>query len=294
MRTTFYLATRTIGTIGIVFLGFAMLVPAPADAQQQPLITQDPATIGTGNVLLRGEFGYARDTFYPLSGLTGNLSQLPIFGINVGLGPIADLVISGGPYDRLTITSRAAGPFAADLNSAVLSGKVTHAVDDISIGTRITLVPEASVRPAVGFSFSVRLPNAKHPSGLGQDTTDFSASMLSGKSIGAVRVLGNLGFTIMSEPTDEPKQNDVLTYGAAASLHVARHMELVSEVNGRWSVRNGVAPIGTESRSRAQIGAAYTRGHLRYDTAVFSGLTPIDPSIGVSAGLSVLFHAFTP
>jgi hypothetical protein len=283
-----------VRAISVIFIVAATLVPAPADAQQQPLLTQDPATIGTGNVLLRGEFSYASDTFYPLAGLTGNLAQLPVFGINVGVGPIADLEISGGPYDRLTITGRGAGPFTADLSGAVMSGSVTHDVEDISIGTRITIVPEASVRPAVGFLFSVRLPNAKHPSGLGQDTTDFSASMLSGKSIGAVRVLGNLGFTIMSEPTNEPKQNDVLTYGAAASLKVARHMELVTEVNGRWSVRNGVAPIGTESRGRAQAGGAYTRGHIRYDAAVFVGLTPIDPSIGVSAGLSVLFHAFTP
>jgi hypothetical protein len=280
--------------ISVFFVAAATLFPAPADAQQQLLNTQDPTTIGTGNVLLRGEFSYATNTFYPLSGLTGNLSQLPIFGINIGLGPIADLVISGGPYDRLTITGRAPGPFAADLSSVIMSSNVTNDVDDISIGTRITIVPEASMRPAVGFSFSVRLPNAKHPSGLGQDTTDFSASMLSGKSIGVVRVLGNLGFTIMSEPTNEPKQNDVLTYGAAASLRVASHMELVTEVNGRWSVRNGVAPIGTESRGRAQAGGAYTRGHLRYDAAVFVGLTPIDPSFGVSAGLSVLFHAFTP
>jgi hypothetical protein len=42
------------------------------------------------------------------------------------------------------------------------------------------------------------------------------------------------------------------------------------------------------------VGGAYTRGHLRYDAAVFFGLTPIDPSVGMSAGLSVLFHAFTP
>ena len=79
-----------------------------------------------------------------------------------------------------------------------------------------------------------------------------------------------------------------------ASLHVTPRTELVGEVNGRVSVRNGVAPVGTESRGRAQAGVAYTRGHLRYDAGVFAGLTPIDPSFGVSAGVSVLFHAFSP
>jgi hypothetical protein len=280
-----------IRAFGVVFVVAATLVPAPADAQQQPLLTQDPATIGTGNVLLRGEVSYSSDAFYPLSGLTGNLWQLPVFGIDVGIGPIADLQLSGGPYDRLSITRRAAAPFSGDL---VVTGNSTYDVDDLSIGTKITLVPEGVERPALAFRFSVRLPNSKHTSGLGQDTTDFSASVLPGKTMGPLRAFGNIGFAILSEPANGPKQNDVVTYGVAASLKFAPHMELVSEVNGRWSVRNGVAPIGTESRSRAQVGGAYTRGHLRYDAAVFFGLTPIDPSIGVSAGLSVLFHAFTP
>jgi hypothetical protein len=280
-----------IKAISALFVAAATLVPAPADAQEQPLLTQDPATIGTGNILLRGEVSYSSDAFFPLSGLTGNLWQLPVFGIDVGIGPIADLQLSGGPYDRLSITRRAAAPFSGDL---VVTGNSTYDVDDLSIGTKITLVPEGVERPALAFRFSVRLPNSKHTSGLGQDTTDFSASVLPGKTMGPLRAFGNIGFAILSEPANGPKQNDVVTYGAAASLKFARHLELVGEVNGRWSVRNGVAPIGTESRSRAQVGGAYTRGHLRYDAAMFFGLTPIDPSIGVSAGLSVLFHAFTP
>ena len=264
---------------------------APAAAQQQPLVTQDPATIGAGNVLLRSEFSYSSDDFYPLSGLTGNLWQLPVFGIDVGLGPIADLQLTGGVYDRLSITRRATAPFS-DVITA--TGDTTHAVDDLSIGAKITIVPEAQGRPAIAFRFAVRLPNAKHESGLGQDTTDFSASLPVGKTVGPLRVLGNIGFTIMSEPADGTKQNDVLTYGAALSLRLAPHAELVSEVNGRWSTRNGVAPIGTESRSRAQVGGAYTRGRVRCDAAVFVGLTPTDPTIGVSAGVSYLFHAFSP
>ena len=288
MRISSYFLIRAFG---VVFVVVATLVPAPADAQQQPLLTQDPATIGTGNVLLRGEVSYSSDAFYPLSGLTGNLWQLPVFGIDVGIGPIADLQLSGGPNDRLSITRRAAAPFSGDL---VVTGNSTYDVDDLSIGTKITLVPEGVERPALAFRFSVRLPNSKHTSGLGQDTTDFSASVLPGKTMGPLRAFGNIGFAILSEPANGPKQNDVVTYGVAASLKFAPHMEFVSEVNGRWSVRNGVAPIGTESRSRAQVGGAYTRGHLRYDAAVFFGLTPIDPSVGMSAGLSVLFHAFTP
>ena len=241
-------------------------------------------------MFLRSEFSYSRGDFYPLTGLTGNLWQLPVFGVDVGLGPIADLQLAGGPYDRLSITDRAAAPFSDIVH---VTGDTAHDVDDLTIGTKIRLVPEGRELPAIGFRFWVRLPNAKRQSGIGQDTTDFSASLLSGKTMGPVRVLANGGLAIMSEATNELKQNDVLTYGAAASLRIAPRAELVSEVNGRWSTRNGVAPIGTESRGRAQVGGAYTRGRFRYDAAVFFGLTPIDPSVGVSAGVSVLFSAFS-
>jgi hypothetical protein len=267
-----------------------MAAAAPAEAQQQPLVTQDPQTIGGGQVLLRSEFSYSRGDVYPLTGLTGNLWQLPVFGADVGVGPIADLQLTGGPYDRLSITDRATGPFSGIVH---VTGDTTHDVDDLTIGAKIRIAPEARERPAIGFRFYARLPNAKRQSGIGQDTTDFSASLLAGKTIGPVRVLGNSGLTIMSEPTNELKQNDVLTYGAAASLRLLSHAELASEVNGRWSTRNGVAPIGTESRSRAQVGGACTFGRLRYDLGVFFGLTPIDPGVGVSAGVSILFSAFS-
>ena len=274
----------------MVVLALAALVPAAPAAAQQPLATQDPQTIGGGQVLVRSEFSYSWGDVYPLTGLTGNLWQLPVLGVDVGLGPIADLQIAGGPYDRLSITNRAAAPFSAIVDVA---GDTAHAVEDLSIGTKIRLLDETEGRPAIGFRFSVRLPNAKRQEGIGQDTTDFSASLLSGKTIGPVRMLANVGLTIMSEPTNELKQNDVLTYGAAASVSVAPHVELVSDVNGRWSTRPGVAPLGTESRGRALVGGAYTRGRMRYDAAVFIGLTPNDPSAGVSAGVSVLFHAFS-
>jgi hypothetical protein len=263
---------------------------AAPSAQQRPLETQDPEPIGTGRILIETGVTYARDMFYPLSGLEGNLWQLPVIGLDVGLSPIADLQITGGPYDRLSITDRRAAP----LESLVAAtGDTTHDVDDLNIGTKIRLVPETAGRPGIGFRFSVRLPNAKHRSGLGQDTTDFSASLLAGKAMAALRVVGNLGFTIMSEPLNAAKQNDVITYGASLAQQIGHGAALVGEVNGRWSTRNGIAPIGTESRGIATVGGRYTVGSSRLDAAAFFGLTPIDPTIGVKVGWTYVFTAFS-
>jgi hypothetical protein len=275
-----------------LFVLFALTHALSATAQQRPAQTQDPETIGTGHVLVEAGISYADDEYYTLSGLRGNLWQLPVIGLAVGLSPIADLQLTGGPYDLMSITSR---NLAAPLASLVTAtGDTTHAVDDLNIGTKIRLVPEAPGRPGIGFRFSVRLPNAKHESGLGQDTTDFSASLLAGKTIGSLRVVGNGGFTIMSEPLDAAKQNDVLTYGLSVAQRVRRDVDLVADINGRWSTRSGVAPIGTESRGIVTLGGRYTRGSTRFDAGAIIGLTSIDPTIGVTIGVTYVFTAFSP
>src|ERR1700687_2202457 len=268
----------------------ALMHAPPASAQQRPLRTEDPETIGTGHVLLEAGVSYARDLFYPLSGLKGNLWQLPVIGLDVGLSPIADLQITGGPYNRLSITDRRAAPLASLITA---TGATTHDVDDLAIGAKIRAVPETTGRPALGFSFSVRLPNAKHKSGLGQDTTDFSASLLAGKTIAPLRVAGNIGFTIMSEPLNSLKQNDVITYGLSFAQPVGRDAAFVGDVKGRWSARNGIPPVGTESRGTVTAGGRYTRGSIRLDAGAFFGLTSVDPTIGLTTGFTYLFNAFT-
>jgi len=268
----------------------AAMHATPIAAQERPLETQDPEPVGSGHVLVQAGVSAARNAVYPLSGLTGNLWQLPVIGFAIGLSPIADLQLTGGPYNRLQITSRSNAPLSSLVTA---TGDTTHAVEDLVIGTKIRLVPEAVGRPSVGFRFSVRLPNAKHESGLGQDTTDFSASLLSGKTIGALRVVGNFGFTIMSEPLDAAKQNDVVTYGLSFLRSIRPEVDVVGEVNGRWSTRGGVAPIGTESRSTMTVGGRYTRGPMRVDAAAMVGLTALDPTIGVKVGWTYIFRAFT-
>jgi hypothetical protein len=261
----------------------------PCAAQQRPLVTEDPESIGAGRVLIEGGIDFAHNQEYPLSGLKGNLWRLPTIGISVGLSSIAELQIDGGPYDVLTITERRPAPLASLVTA---TGTSTHAVDDIMIGTKIRLAPETVSRPSFGFRFATRLPNAKHESGLGQDTTDFYASILSAKTVQSIRIVGNLGFAIMSEPLDSTKQNDVLTYGASFARAMTTATELVGELNGRVSTRNGIAPIGTESRGTLKLGGRYTRGAVRFDGGVFFGLTTVDPTIGLTAGFTYVFDAF--
>src|SRR3954462_13458488 len=66
---------------------FAALA-SPAAAQQRPLVTEDPETIGSGLVLIEGGFNYENDILFPVSGLEGNLIRLPTVGLSFGLSSI--------------------------------------------------------------------------------------------------------------------------------------------------------------------------------------------------------------
>ena len=65
--------TRTI----LLAATLAFACATPTLAQQRPLVTEDPETIGSGLVLIEGGLDYENDIQYPVSGLQGNLIRLP-------------------------------------------------------------------------------------------------------------------------------------------------------------------------------------------------------------------------
>jgi hypothetical protein len=266
-----------------------LLCPAIAFAQQRPLVTEDPETIGAGRVLLEGGFDYGRQVDYPASGLTGNLLRFPLVGVSIGISSIAEVQIDGGIHNRLSITNRQPAPLS-DLVTE--TGDKTSDVEDIVIGTKIRIVPETASRPSFGFRFATRLPNAGNESGLGLDTTDFYAQILGAKTVQSVRVVGNIGLGILGDSTRGDQQNDVLTYGFSMARALTQQAELVGEINGRISTREGGPPPGTESRGIVRLGARYTLGTWRGDAAVLFGVTSSDPSIGFAAGFTWVFNAF--
>jgi hypothetical protein len=263
---------------------------ASAQAQQRPLLTEDPETIGAGLVLLEGGVDNQREVFYPASGLQGNLLRLPTLGVSFGISSIAELQIDGGLYNRLSITSREDAPLSNQLD---FTGNSTHAVEDIVVATKIRVLSETASRPAFGIRLATKLPNASNESGLGLDTTDFYVAGLVGKTVQSIRFVGNLGLGILGDPVRGDRQNDVLTFGASVARAVRQGLEIVGEINGRLDTRSGAAPVGTESRGAMRIGGRFTRSTVRADAGLIFGMTSKDPSIGVTAGLTWVFKGFT-
>ena len=267
-----------------------LLSGAPVSAQQRPLVTEDPETIGAGLILIEGGIDQHREVFYPLSGLTGNLLKLPTLGVSFGISSIAELQIDGGFYNRLTITSREAAPLSNQLD---FTGDRTSAVEDLVVATKIRLLSETAGRPSFGVRFATRLPNASNESGLGLDTTDFFVSGLVGKTVQSIRFVGNAGLGILADPTRGDRQNDVLTYGVSVARAVRQGLEVVGEINGRLNTREGDPPAGTESRGQFRVGGRFTRSTVRVDAGLIVGMTSRDPKVGLTAGVTWVFKGFT-
>lgn len=276
----------------IVLFGMmiGLLSGGRAEAQQRPLVTEDPETIGSGLVLLEAGVDHQREIFYPVSGLTGNLLRLPTLGASFGVSSIAEIQVDGGLYNRLTVTDREDAPLSSLLD---FTGDRTTSVEDLVIGTKLRLLSETSGRPAVGVRFATKLPNASNESGIGLDTTDFFASLLIGKTVQSIRVVGNVGVGVLASPTQGDRQNDVLTYGLSLARAVRQGLEVVGEVNGHLDVRDAEPPPGTDTRGAMRVGGRFTSGTVRVDAGLILGMTSRDPSIGFTAGLTWVFRGFT-
>jgi hypothetical protein len=278
--------TRSVGVAAAVWL-LMTCTPGRAEAQQRPLVTEDPESIGAGRIMLEAGFDWGQDETFPASGLSGNLWRMPTVGVSFGISSIAELQIDTG-YQWLSIDERQPAPFA-DL---VEPGDSTSAVLDVVVATKVRFVSESGGRPGFAVRFATKLPNASNESGLGLDTTDFLATLLVGKTAGSVRIVGNIGMGILGDPTRGDKQNDVLLYGVSVARAFTERAELVGELNGRAHTAGGEAPPGTESRGQVRFGGRYTRGAVRFDAALVAGLTSDDASIGFSTGLTYVFNAF--
>jgi hypothetical protein len=232
---------------------------------------------------------YGTDVDYPVSVLTGNLLRVPLIGVSVGISSIAELQFDGGFYNRLAVSERRDAPLSSLVTA---TGDTTSSVEDLVIATKVRLLGERERRPAFGVRFATKLPNASNESGLGLDTTDFTASLLVGKTVRSVRTVANGGFGILGDPVVGNRQSDVIMYGLSMARALTQAAEIVGEVNGRWDTRGDEPDRPSTTRGAVRLGARYTIGGWRGDAAILVGLTPADPDFGFAAGFTYVFNAF--
>lgn len=273
-----------------ILFGLLLAAVAPAAAQQRPLQTEDPETIGAGRVLIEAGLDYNRDVYFPISGLRGNHLIMPAFGVSLGVSSIAEIQFDWGLYQRLYITEQDSGaPFAKLL---VLDGDSTDDFDDIHIGAKVRLLAETARRPAMGSWFSTRLPNAGNESGLGKDVQDFASALTIGKTVQSVRVVANIGMMMVGNPVRAAAQDDLLIYSLSVARAISPRGEVVGEFVGRANFATIVTP-GAEDRGLLRFGTRYTTSGVRFDAGLLIGLTQRDPSVGLTGGFTWVFNGFS-
>ncbi|MEO8681002.1 MAG: hypothetical protein ABI665_18270 [Vicinamibacterales bacterium] len=272
-----------------VLLLAALLLVAPAAwAQQRPLVTEDPETVGAGHLLFETGVDYERDVFLPWSGLRGDILSVMPFGVSIGVSSIAEVQFDAGFYQKMTIKQRSPAPFTSIL---AIDGDTTTDVDDLNVGMKFRFLSETAGRPAMGFRFSTKLPNASNESGLGKDVQDFQTTIVVGKTIQSVRTVANVGLQILGDPTTPAKQDDLLIFGLSVARAISAKAEIVGEYVGRLNFGDIITP-GAEDRGAFRFGARFTQGVVRLDGALLIGATPRDPSFGFTAGVTWVLNAF--
>jgi hypothetical protein len=254
-----------------LLLFIILSLSVPLNAQQRPLITEDPRLIPDGAMVMESGLGYAHKAEFPLSGLTGEEISI-VNGINFGLGPRAEFQMNGV------------------LQSFVKVGeKWRNDWGDSSISTKIRIVPETSILPIISFRPTVTLPNSNDSRGIGTNSMNFFGNLLIGKSAGRGFIYGNVGLGILTDTLLVREQQDILTFGLAGVLPVNSRISLVSEWNG-WNNPRGNPSPGTESRSQIRLGMQIRTGTIRWDVAGTAGVTSLDPRGGVVFGMTKEFR----
>jgi hypothetical protein len=260
---------------------FCVCLTAAASAQQRPLVTEDPETVGVNRALVEAGLEWHKDQLYSAYGLTGDTVHVPTFGVSVGVSPSVEVQIDGGWFQHLTVNERKPATLTHVLD---FDGDHSSTLEDFTVATKIRLRPESETRPAVGVRFGTRLPTAKRESGLGLGTTDFFAAFLIAKTVRSVRTVGNVSFLVMGNPQGAQEAVHGLGYGVSVARALTNEFEIVLEVNGRPAPWGDATPAGLESRGAFRFAGRYTYKLFRIDLGTVIGITSRDPRFGLSLG----------
>jgi len=155
-----------------VWIAIAISVMAvPAMAQQRPLVTEDPETVGVNRVLVEGGMEFDKSQAYPAYGLTGDVTHGPTVGVSVGISPNAELQVDWGLLQRLHVTSQKIAPLSGTLR---FDGDNVSSLEDLTVATKLRLLSENEQHPGFGIRFGTKLPTSSKSSGLGLGTTGTS------------------------------------------------------------------------------------------------------------------------
>ena len=202
----------------------------------------------------------------------------PSIGISTGLGTRAEAQLR---WELLAIESD--------------GGSWKYGAGDARLFTKVRVFSESEYElswlPATAVHFGVKLPNASRADGFGTDETDVFGSVLLSRSLGPMRLHGNLGIGILGNPGPFGRQDDLILYDAAAVVPgLARWsdaaLSLFAEVGGG-------AESGPADRHRARLGARLDTESVAGYVGASAGLDDHSEDFGIRFGVIVRLRVFS-
>ncbi len=283
MKTLTFSPSASIrGAACLLALLVCSALATPATAHYRPLATEDLDILPQGRQQLELGAECRKNETFPYSGLTGDFWQAGIIGVQVPVGPDAEVWLRGSLFEKLTVHGRAAAPGGGAVR---LINGAAKATGDFSLGTKLRLRRKAPGAPGIGFQVSVELPNTPDESGLGIDQTSVSGVLILEQSLGGVDLFANAGLAVMDMPTRLRAQKDKRVYGVGFATGVGPGLRLLGEVAG---LAGSDAP-GLEDRCRARLALQSTGRAWSWDVGVLAGLERPDGDWGISAGITQWF-----
>ena len=202
-------------------------------------------------------------------------------------GDSGDLAVAVNVGVLVNLEASVAGTLAVDDPAG---GKTESGLGDAFLGVKYRFLDEASPWPALLARVTLRLPTGDETRGLGDGHVSIGLLLAASRTLGAVTLTGNVGYTITTGDADA----DVVFLAASVEWAVRGPWRLVGEVVGEIAV-------GRDADDTAVVRLGFTwdvfdagdaKGLLRKATlagAVGVGLTSASPDVSGIVGLTLAY-----
>lgn len=269
-----------------VAVGLGAAGPLAGQLRRDGLVHAVGATV-SGDVLLGVGAAHVSNAVFPLAGLRGDLTSLPVVHAAWAIGPRIVFDVRGAARQSLSIEARDRSS-AVDLHPTVREG-TTRDVGDFELA-----VSFAPLGGAEGFSagghLGVKLPNSDEAKGIGPNTTDVTIATLFSWVSPRWRATGWFGVAILEAPAQSFEQNDVFAYAVESLWLATPEWRLSLGTRGRAGTRR-VAPLGVGDLGEVRASVEWRRGRVAIDAAVGRGYAEMGGEWTLRAGVAWLFAA---
>ena len=264
--------------------GLADPVPAAGQLRRDPLV-QPVGGARAGSGLLGVGLAHVGNATFPLGGLRGDLTSLPVVHAVWAVGPRVVFQVRGAARQVLSIEEREGAP-AVELDPSVQSG-TTRDVGDFELAVSFAPVggPEGF---SLGGHLGVKLPNSDETKGIGPNTTDVTIAALFSWASGRWGATGWFGVGILEAPTRLFEQNDAFAYAFESLWEASPEWRFSIGTRGRASTRR-VSPPGSGDLGEVRASVEWRRGRIAVDAGLGRGYSEMSGDWTLRAGIAWRF-----